>query len=368
MPSNSPTTFNHMILQNRCRPPLPVYVMVAFLLVLLSCVREEAGLAEVPRIAVDSTHVFLSPQTHGLSSPFRVERLPDGRLAVLDPDLFQVRFYHPDGSLDFHVGRQGRGPGEFVAPRGLSINARYVNVLDLSTRMVSQFSHDGTFIRNYIVEREEGFFGFTAMGEGQSYFTIANGRDGHLLRYRDADTDSSRGFGEPLAVDPPPVSQSERYQQAAAAGEVPEALKNDLLMEHHEESLYVVFRNVPLVRRYSGFRQDWEREIDLPVNDIIFEEFVQAFQGAGTPNFRAVRYAEDLAVTDRGFYLLWNAGGEYPQQVVEMSHDGTMRQIYEINSETDLWYHALEVDEERGRIYLLASSAAEVRCFTTHDP
>ena len=48
---------------------------------------------------------------------------PRNRVLVLDPESSQVSEWTPEGSLGFVVGRVGEGPGEFVSPQALFIEA-----------------------------------------------------------------------------------------------------------------------------------------------------------------------------------------------------------------------------------------------------
>lgn len=347
-----------------CQGTLLRYLLLAgFALTAAACSQEPSSLENVPRTRIDTTTDFLGPGTESLASPFLIDLLPDGRIAVLDPARYRVNIYHPDGSLDFHVGREGKGPGEFVTPRGLDVTDSYINVNDVSTLMIHQFNHEGTFIRNYITERES-FFGFVAPGKRRSYFVVANGSRQALIRYHDTETDSFRYFGEPVAGDPPPPSDTESFRSAAADDEVPEAIANDLLMEHHGDHLYAALKNIPLLRRYTGGKRDWETEIDLPASRARKRAFAEAFEGPNPPPYREVRYLSDMAAADSGVYLLWNGSGDYPQQVIRLSSSGQIRHIYELpRGENRALYGSLAVDEERGRVYLLDPSAAEVTYF-----
>lgn len=332
-------------------------------LALSACAPADTPISEVPRTPVDSTTVFLDPADNNLDSPFRIDLLPDGRLALLDPAQYRVNIYHPDGSLDFHVGREGKGPGEFVAARGLDVTDSYINVNDVSTLMIHQFNHEGTFIRNYITERES-FFGFVAPGKKRSYYVVANGSRQALIRYHDTETDSFRYFGEPVAGDPPPPSDTESFRSAAADNKVPGAIANDLVMEYHGGHLYAALKNLPFLRRYTGGNLDWETEIDLPSSRARKRAFFEAFERPNPPPYREVRYLPDMAATDRGVYLLWNGSGDHPQQVIRLSTSGQIRHIYELpRGEDRAFYSSLAVDEERGRVYLLDPNAAKVTCF-----
>lgn len=73
----------------------------------------------------------------------------DGRLFVLDPMYFRVQVYDTMGAYFSTIGRQGRGPGEFLYPRQLAVGPDGTLAVSDDRKMVFLlFSPDGTPSRN----------------------------------------------------------------------------------------------------------------------------------------------------------------------------------------------------------------------------
>ncbi len=65
-----------------------------------------------------------------------------------------------DGNLLGHIGSKGKGPGEFTFPTDIFVDETGLYVLDVLTSSISQFKHDGVFVkrvnlpnRNVVVKR-----------------------------------------------------------------------------------------------------------------------------------------------------------------------------------------------------------------------
>ncbi len=67
----------------------------------------------------DTPDLVLGDSEGGQQEFYRItglRQVPDGRVAVLDRGSLSVRFFDTDGAWVQSVGREGEGPGEFVAP------------------------------------------------------------------------------------------------------------------------------------------------------------------------------------------------------------------------------------------------------------
>lgn len=75
----------------------------------------------------------------------------DGMIYVLDGiALFhetRLVVYNQNGSYSHVIGREGRGPGEYLAPKLISTSKGTVTLFERSLRRISWFSRDGSFIR-----------------------------------------------------------------------------------------------------------------------------------------------------------------------------------------------------------------------------
>jgi hypothetical protein len=83
--------------------------------------------------------------------------LPDGGVWIVQPAESLLRAYDHDGKFRATIGREGRGPGEFVGPSRMGWwrgGRDTIWVYDLQPRM-SLFRTDGTLIRDFVPERVE---------------------------------------------------------------------------------------------------------------------------------------------------------------------------------------------------------------------
>jgi len=76
-----------------------------------------------------------------------VDRLPDGRVAVVDQGAAQVLVFD-DGALDRIIGGEGDGPGEFRRPASAVVDGNSLWVLDGRNMRASVFGPDGTYTRD----------------------------------------------------------------------------------------------------------------------------------------------------------------------------------------------------------------------------
>ena len=72
-----------------------------------------------------------------------------GAIYVLDSQALNVKVFDASGSYVRTIGRKGQGPGEFEAPRAVSINRASGELAVLQIiRRISFFKLDGTFLRH----------------------------------------------------------------------------------------------------------------------------------------------------------------------------------------------------------------------------
>ncbi|MDX1672343.1 MAG: 6-bladed beta-propeller [Balneolaceae bacterium] len=339
-----------------------LWLIIPFMLVMAGCSNPGMDRKSLPDPKiVDSLELFLSVENHPLNRPDFMEVLPDGRLAILDTKTNKVQIYKPDSELDRTFGGRGKGPGEFVAPRGLFVVDSVISVNDVAMMRFNQFNLDGSFLHNYITERAS-FFGTVSPGEPYEYYSVANGEQGNLIRYHNTKTDSAYYFGEALATNPPPTTDSEAFLKSAADGKVPDAIKNDLNLYYKNGSLYVFLKSYSRLHKYRNGQLDWEKTIELPVNRLIFENFTESVLESKNA-FGILRYIHDMTINNKTVFLLWNAAGDYPQQIVRVNSEGRITGIYKLPEKKRFSFSSLAVDLDNSWIYLAVSPIGEVYRF-----
>jgi len=87
---------------------------------------------------------------HGvrLRRPTRVSRFPDGRLAVGESELRQIRLFAPDGTPLATIGSRGMDPGQFrSAPAFWLLPGDTILAWDQASRRLSWFDTEGTLLK-----------------------------------------------------------------------------------------------------------------------------------------------------------------------------------------------------------------------------
>jgi hypothetical protein len=104
-------------------------------------------------------------------------RLADGRIAVSDGPVAEVRVYGPDGGYLATIGGSGEGPGDFRYPTGLTTVGQDTLVVQDGYDRV-YFAPDGTYLRREVLDRAAftGLWGGTGFAEGAAWLA-----DGSLL-------------------------------------------------------------------------------------------------------------------------------------------------------------------------------------------
>lgn len=317
-------------------------------------------LQNVPHSKIDKLNIFLSAQKNNIGSPYSVDILPDGKLAVLDTHQNKIMVYRADGQLDHAFGRRGKGPGEFIAPRLMQTDSTTINIIDVALQRVNQFKLDGTFVRNYHTNRESAHFGFIATGARDEYYTVANGHNGKLVGHHFANIDSAIYFGTAPVANPPKTNNRQAFKQSIAEDKPPAAISNDIVMDYVNGALYVYLKAFSRLQKYaSDGKLKWDKKLSLPVNKAIFNDFAEQFQKSQM-GFPVLRYIEDMTATHNNIYLLWNSPPNQPQQIVQVQADGTIAHVYEIPKRKDVTFNGLSVDDSRNRFYLVSERTAKV--------
>lgn len=98
---------------------------------------------------------------NGFDRPYDIARAPDGRLYLSEYKGDRVSVLDKAGNWTGYIGERGRGPGQFVGPQNISVDADgYLYVVDFGNRRVSKFAPDGAFILSF-GSRSADFPGFT---------------------------------------------------------------------------------------------------------------------------------------------------------------------------------------------------------------
>jgi len=153
-------------------------------------------------------------------------RLADGRIVLSDDGSLQLRLFGPDGVFLRNWGREGEGPGEFLAVEVMgAVGGDTLVVVDGRMRRISLFHPEAGFVEQFTVDERAGHVLFPngMFGDGSIVFggeltfgpggdTPEDGINRSEARYRSARRDGSFGatFGS--------VPGSEMFMQAQGGG------------------------------------------------------------------------------------------------------------------------------------------------------
>jgi len=317
--------------------------------------------SEIAKTSFDSLQQVVDPGNTMISKVTAMDVLPNGNLAILDSGQKKVLLLYPNGKHYTTFGRSGKGPGEFVSPRGLDIYSSTIRILDVGLHRINQFSITGQFIQNYNIEREASFFGFVALGDSTEYYTVANGRNGKLIGYHNAANDSVGYFGKAVVNNPPPVSNKKAFKQSVDAGEVPKAISNDLVMDYADGNLYVFLKSHSRLQKYHDGNLLWDTKINHPANEDILENFIEDVQSSSSA-FGVLRYIEELKATQDNVYLLWNGN---PQTIVKLNKLGKIQRVYKLPELKKPTFTSLAIDTINKRIYVGEFAFGRVYIFSS---
>ena len=119
------------------------------------------GSNEIVRVGVNGTVMERRRgPIQGFDRPYDLVRGLDGRMYVSEYRGGRVSILNAQGGWVGHIGSRGRGDGQFLGPKNMSIDEYgYLYVVDFGNRRVSKFDPDGLFILSFGV-RGADFHGF----------------------------------------------------------------------------------------------------------------------------------------------------------------------------------------------------------------
>lgn len=122
-------------------------------------------------------------------------RREDGILALADVSEGNVKLFTPDGRLSRIVGRKGRGPGEFIAPRHLAFapDGRLF-VVDGQLGRLSRFTSSGDLEQTVALEAGFPITGFHLLPDGQYVVAAPSSRRGRTIHVVDTAGRTLDGF------------------------------------------------------------------------------------------------------------------------------------------------------------------------------
>jgi DNA-binding beta-propeller fold protein YncE len=334
-------------------------------LLFLSCRSEiQENLTVLPDpLLLEKPTIFLTSGENEIYYPDQIEFIDNTGLAVLDSQTNRIHILSHQPKTIASFGGEGRGPGETVYPRTFQVSDQFVYVVDSVLMTVHQFSFEGEFLRSF--NFDTGVFeAVIAVADSGIYYRSALGEDDKLILKTDTRRSVTELFGEAMGkafhlID----MQSQR--QMLQNGEIPELFKNRIIPLFNDGHLFVFLNSFSRLQKYTPEGElVWETDIDLPVNEKIFNRAVEQSRRPGDSNaVPTINYISSMAVAAGETFLLWYPRDDSPRQIVRINRDGEILAIYELPSEPDNQnrsYSDIAIDPTQGYIYLTSPTTGNI--------
>jgi len=338
---------------------LTLYSTFAIIIItfLSGCQQEpETQNRTITPIEIEIPEMFADFERHGLQVPWQIESLPDGKIAVLDMRSNGVLIIDRDGQLVNSFGNTGRGPGEFLRAEALQKTGDHLYVIDSDLFRINRFSLSGEFKQSHTIGTRQGV---TALDE-ESYFDRAMGKDGHLIQKVNKEDNSTHLFGEAPGEEEQ-RRDLDREKTILARGEIPDSFKNTITMYYSDPYLYVFLDTISRLQKYTGDGDlVWDRPVELPENELIFNRIVERANAPGPPGaVPSYRYITSMKVIDGHTYLFWSPVANHPRKLVKVDSNGTIDAIYHIPEEEPTYFD-FSIDTDNNLLYLSSPELGEI--------
>lgn len=316
---------------------------------------QEAAQIDIPFEKLES---FLSFQEDSLAVPTSIKFIDPDTVAVLDNELSSVLIYNTEGKLLNQMGKQGKGPGEFTQPAGIRVVNNSIFVLDFGTRNIHEFEAAGDFKKAHSYKGEMiGFAQISVLGPGEFLSTV-NGTDGNLLEYKPS-PDSSFYFGEAL-VKPSETVNMQQFKKQVGNEEIPDLFKNIALTGYDSQNFYVFLQSFSRLQKYDRNGElIWEKELDLPVNQLIIDYFFEANKNMQGNAVYPLSYANGMQVAEEAIYILMNVPDGETQMLVMIDKNGGIQKIYQMGSK-DSSFSNFTINPAENMLYLIDHSIGKI--------
>ncbi len=302
--------------------------------------------------------VFIDFEQNGLAQPVSIEVLENSQLSILDIKQQEILVFNNSGQLQQRFGGNGRGPGEFLRPKYTDISAKYINVIDTRLNQVNQFDYSGNFKQSYNYEQNP-FTNTISILKNGKYFMASMGEKESLIKLIDTYSDTATYFGKAKGEANPPI-RLEIARKTLADGEIPQIFKNQVTMEYGNQYLYVFLDAYSVLQKYSANGELlWEKELNLPINEKIFQHYVKQAREASKGVVPTLSYITSMKIVGNQVFLLWSSLENQPRKLVQVSENGRITDIYHLPRNMPKFYD-FAIAPSQQKLYLSASQLGQV--------
>lgn len=340
-----------------------IYNLVLLVLIFsfISCQgkNETERISELKQIDLKNVELFIDFEQNGMVQPVSIEFIKENRLAILDGKLNVVFIFNITGNLLTKFGGEGKGPGEFLRPLYINKTQNSINIIDADLRRVSEFDLSGEFSETYNF-KENPYTTNITIADTKKYLAGALGEQNSLLKIVDLEEDSTLYFGIPKVEDQTGAVNIEEARKTLSNGEIPAMFKNDVKLYFDGEFVYAFLSAYSQLQKYNtDGTLIWRKNIDLPINEIIFDRLVERAKSAKNSVVPSFQYITSMKVVNEATYLLWAPVEGNPRNLVKVNSGGTIDAIYNIPEE-NLRFFDFTIDPNNKTLYLTAPGMGQI--------
>ena len=306
--------------------PMTRLCMAATVLVLAACADD--GNKGPPERRVDDVTLVVSTESEILSRPVDIALDDRGNLYVLDYLLAQILVLSPSGERLRTIGREGRGPREFIRPRAFNLSRDTVRVVDMGNDRLQTLALDTDFMRTTPLPPGSGM-GEVAVNDNGWLLASTLGRLDALASYHDASGNQVGALGSPPASAATMMNFTSMKKEIVA-GIVPAMMRNSVLpLFAPDGSMWLILTGEGLVQRYDN---EGSLQVSVPLvapeMERIWADVVERNR-AEIDDQRGVHglvYVSDAIVVGQTLWVLLNMPEEEPAVMLALTADGTVEQ------------------------------------------
>jgi hypothetical protein len=282
-----------------------------------------------------------------------------GLVFVTDAGRNAVVVLDSNGSVLRQIGRAGSGPGEFQAPRSLTVAHDTLRLFDGGNGRVAVFTTAGSPVRSSTAPpmAMAGAVAFDALGAG---VVSQNGRDSTLARRFDASGTGGSRLGQPVTA-VPQVWHFSAIKQQIRDGVVPAELRNAVLpVVSSGGAVWLLFQAEGTAERYSPSDSlEWHIGFTEPEFASIRADFFLRNRADSAANrFYQLAYFTSGLVVGTDLWILLRSPAGAPTLLLVLGSDGRVR--HRLRLPTAVGVGGFGLSPDRRVLYLLAYDDAAV--------
>lgn len=332
--------------------------IAATVLVLAACAGD--GNKSPPERRVDGITLVVSTESEILSRPMDIALDDRGNLYVLDYLLAQILVFSSSGERLRTIGREGRGPREFIRPRAFNLSRDTVRVVDTGNDRLQTLALDSDFMRTTPLPPGSGM-GEVTVNDNGWLLASTLGRLDALASYHDASGNQVGTLGSPPASAATMMNFTSMKKEIVA-GIVPPMMRNSVLpLFAPDGSMWLILTGEGLVQRYdTGGSLQVSVPLVAPEMERIWADVVERNR-AEIDDQRSVHglvYVSDAQVLGQTLWVLLNMPEEEPAVMLGLAADGTVEQRVLFSGVIGATQFAF--DRSEGRILFTIQSNASI--------